>query len=962
MRLAALMLLVNLLTLGLTYEVNAQDRGVRIDLPQTTIQLVASSKTGVVATLDTERRSVVLYPKISSARSLDGAIVVPLDAKPLAMCYKPTKSGGLFIIADDRRTISVIEDPTGKMVGSFKVAADLVDVATSSMPESPQIFYTCLEPSRGPGRASSKIGWGDVNIVKDGGFFEVAGTFDDRFYIEASSDGRVLYLLKDSSSIAVIALAVDASERKRLFRVYQEFRSSYPQPYVPLQAASATAVGSELRSINLDLKIRDLPGPAICAMNSNAIIFCTGANRSNIVAASLNTSKRLAELALPGGRENETLNLPLRRVKRWGFVDEINQNLLLHLPAAAVVIPLKAFQLPQQPFISVKLEGTKTVLQPDEPWTGSLIKSDKNLKIDLIKAPSGLSLKDDKLTWKPTGADIGVAEFQVRLTLADITLDQPIQLLVRQPGFQLPFWVQDFAITPDATKVLLLESEGEGAEAAQERFSSRIAVVDLTTGSSVLDKRLDFKVRTVTASNNTAYLGGENNTLYAIEFQKPDDVQKVFTPERIVDIAVAGNRLYVATFLRQSEGGLLAYRLPKLDRIEQPELGPVSTASSRRNGMPVDVGEGWNVGEAVMSWDFSRVVMLFSVPGIPRIYLRNPATYDMRSASRWGAFNDGGILRRAERELARPGLRGSATFLVDLPAAVFVSANENYVKQRPTVRVELIVVDLIDGREEQIGLLNEPVGYKRGTYTMANYRQKSDVVSLSGKIVVVTGDRLFVIPTKALQKEHYKEPVHFVQEQTSLLLPGEGVSKIAYRAKGGTKPYRFSLEEEIQGVELNAETGELKVNFLEMLTGPRLDALLNQRSTKTPAGAAPDRVPVNVAEKQSDLVEKWTGSKPRGVPIAFYMGVRVKDAQQQEARLEHAVVVDIPQATLQTRLEQRINERMLGEAQPGSNDSGDIALLRKRVRELELENARLKAQVDLLKELRQGGPTTRPDR
>src|SRR4051812_17053560 len=73
-----------------------------VDLPDTISQLVVSPTSGVVAARDDDK--VVLYPKLSSARSVDVQIAVPMAGRAVAVCHKPTKSGGIFILADDQRT------------------------------------------------------------------------------------------------------------------------------------------------------------------------------------------------------------------------------------------------------------------------------------------------------------------------------------------------------------------------------------------------------------------------------------------------------------------------------------------------------------------------------------------------------------------------------------------------------------------------------------------------------------------------------------------------------------------------------------------------------------------------------------------------------------------------------------------------------------------------------------------
>ena len=107
------------------------------------------------------------------------------------------------------------------------------------------------------------------------------------------------------------------------------------------------------------------------------------------------------------------------------------------------------------------------------------------------------------------------------------------------------------------------------------------------------------------------------------------------------------------------------------------------------------------------------------------------------------------------------------------------------------------------------------------------------------------------------------------------------------------------------------------------------------------------------------------------IAILLRVGVRVRDSNQQEAVLDHSLLIDVPAEVFQKVLDERnrqyqarIQQRQQPIAQraaPATNPA-DIAALSKRVRELELENERLRAQVELLKEIQRNGPATRPSK
>src|SRR5687767_11063650 len=76
-----------------------------VELPEGVTRLAVSPTSGWTAAMDERGKTVLLYSKLTSAGTLDGEIKLPVDGKPMAICHKPTKDGGVFAAADDQRTI-----------------------------------------------------------------------------------------------------------------------------------------------------------------------------------------------------------------------------------------------------------------------------------------------------------------------------------------------------------------------------------------------------------------------------------------------------------------------------------------------------------------------------------------------------------------------------------------------------------------------------------------------------------------------------------------------------------------------------------------------------------------------------------------------------------------------------------------------------------------------------------------
>jgi hypothetical protein len=257
------------------------------------------------------------------------------------------------------------------------------------------------------------------------------------------------------------------------------------------------------------------------------------------------------------------------------------------------------------------------------------------------------------------------------------------------------------------------------------------------------------------------------------------------------------------------------------------------------------------------------------------------------------------------------------------------------------------------------------------------------VTSLPGKIIAIVNDRVFVIPSKLLTTERYAVPLHFEPQQSLITVSGNETSKITYKLRGGMKDFRYSLIQQTPGLDINPKTGEVTIDAQKLISGQEVNGLMDQLSqlvpVETPKYGGILVHPPELAEraaKVGEVVKRLLGKMPTGVPLLLRIGVRVRDSNQQEAVLEHSVVIDMPAETFQklsderaAQIQRNVQQRQQSDQQrrqaaaqrvAATTNPVDVAALSKRVAELEAENARLKAQVEVLKEIHRGGPTTRP--
>jgi hypothetical protein len=130
---------------------------------------------------------------------------------------------------------------------------------------------------------------------------------------------------------------------------------------------------------------------------------------------------------------------------------------------------------------------------------------------------------------------------------------------------------------------------------------------------------------------------------------------------------------------------------------------------------------------------------------------------------------------------------------------------------------------------------------------------------------------------------------------------------------------------------------------------------------------SPDEIVEAYRTQSGDIFAEFTGQTPTGLPVALAIGVTVFDSEQQQAQLCHLVLLDIdptlvaaktgapgavrrapvarknPGAQVEPQRQQQPPDLQV-EAAPDSSD--DIASLKRRIAELEKENAKLRKPAD----------------
>jgi len=260
--------------------------------------------------------------------------------------------------------------------------------------------------------------------------------------------------------------------------------------------------------------------------------------------------------------------------------------------------------LPDEPLIAVRLDGS-TDLFANEPWKARLVGLSRDVKISPREMPAGMKLEGIVLSWTPGSNDVGPARIKLTLSGNGFTSEQQLDLVVRRPFIQLPFKVASYSIAPDGKRLVAI-----GAIVRDPRQDANrgwnVAAVDLSDSRVLFVKELDFRPSAIEASNDMIFLAAQTaDALYWLNIDKPQEISKVFTDGTIRELVVAGERLYVTLNRRVgTRNNLVVYALPKLVPMPEGISREFSIPNMQMSALPIDVGNGWRLSEAVWSRDF----------------------------------------------------------------------------------------------------------------------------------------------------------------------------------------------------------------------------------------------------------------------------------------------------------------------------------------------------------------------
>ncbi|MEM6551318.1 MAG: hypothetical protein AAF750_04235 [Planctomycetota bacterium] len=911
--------------------------------------------------------------------------------------YKPLVGGGRFVAAfKDSRELQVF-DALGKPLPPIVLPETVGRVGALAAPSSSDVPWV-MAAVVGDRRAGLLLVDVDKRQVEASywangslGIDLLSHSRDNAIDLHASADGRYLYSRRFGVSptgmrvVGVWRSSDGSLSVEQLVSEHMSVTAYVPGPFGQSFIANNTRYHADGQKH---------PGPhfsqrIIAAAPSAGVVFALGRRQDLSVldeqSGAVQATYQMIAKAPPG-----VLLPKLRAVSHISaaVVNEAAGLLVFSTHDQLRIIRLADLGLRRRALTGLSLANGPNALVVGEPWSFKL-QVPAGHRVTLDDPPTGLALNGNRLDWIP-GMD-QTNQHVIRLRVQSPTAEpEQYRLLVRVAlrSVRHGLDVLRHAASADGRWLALLGTPRRYTRNAGDTL--QLAVVDLQSLNVVAQTTLNERQAAIAIAivgNRLFVASGQHVSLDAYNLQTLKPEAQVFLPEVATDLFALGDRLVAAH--RQAVPTVL--RASDLKPVDEPAPDATQGRARQQRSLftpgperPVVHGDktAWHgfvyqQGRPVLALGRAMTHLNDLAGRRSTPNFRGPAPHT--PASPWGVTLSGDSLITGGTQRIGTTSSSLGVVLHDHPLAVTVtnSVHQHHHRRGRAEPTRLELYDLVSARVvRQIPLRPASLSPQRSYPPVL----RDGLLRVGPYLVVIDQEAVFRLRVQDVVAPA-QPPLHITCEQP-LVIASAANNTLRYAVNGGEQPVSLRLLHPAPGLSLDASTGVVTMDH---------DALLRQGQERLGRQLGIDRVKLAALRltgppSRDQLRQAWTGrlqqqlapmrqGLPRelapikGLPASVTVTLEARDARQRVATFEHTVFLDLPTDRVVGALVEQGVARGLEEARQAAaapagptppTPSGDSAL-RRRVMELERENLRLRAQVDLLRSMLEGrAPATQP--
>jgi len=943
-----------------------------------------AADTGNMVAINELEKTLALYPA-SFLGGTSQRVVGPIhrEAAPLAVVYKRVADECYFVTLSEDGALHVLGAASLRQVHHVTVRGASPPLFASPNPDDPFVFFASEST---PGLYCLRLPDGkpqSVDFVVNGRNVR-PGPWQFTF----SADARRLYGLRRDGHHAAgwcVRQSQDLSEAPR----FPEFRSRSIKSQACGRVPNAYGLRTfldraicdaslEKRYGELDFSARlvfgDLPVVVGLHMAANRPFQPSGIAALHhelvLAAASVNSGRTFGTLRLPR-KVGQRFDLPAGsrsgtrvRIEQWTWMaDPAHRRVVLARGDEALMVPLNALKIKKEPVLLAHMEPHPVALvgRTNEFPVRPL---DPACTVRLVEGPEGMSVRGGMVRWKPQAGRPGPVTVTVEVAKGGASARHTFEPELVYPHVALPFYAAHMSVSRagDYAVVWSVVRAPSRSSAGGQQYQTHLAVVDIARQRVAASRTVEGRVGAATVNRNGVYVAIDPvdriQWLRLSDLTEKDHLATPSQPRRLVSLA--GDRLWVDLakghcLVLETRQGLRPAQAALT--LKPPEGTTRHTRHRSGGGTGTWIHDQFYVGNGLYEPTGARARFLVRLkpdafPG-SRNRDRGPANWG-RTAGTALANIMGATVGTLNQPVARP-------LVLEGPPVVVACHEEarSATDDRHGPKLYALYLGAFElGSARRIGrtFLQE----SRRSFARTDGIPR--IEALGRRVFVLAGERLFVhvLTDETLAKA--APPLHIPWPgKPRLYVDPAKKTVLPHSVEGGEAPIRFSLAgNPPPGVSVAAKTGTVTIDPAacrkHCLGQMREHATLRLRDARDTL-PEPDALFESVTQYMRDRVAKALGEQPAGTPFVVPIRLRATDRRGEVAALSYDLVLLVPDADAKaavTALLPFAGGPSVPELAPGEAISGKQAQqLLNRLRRLEKENAELKAQVNILKEMLQ---------
>jgi hypothetical protein len=228
------------------------------------------------------------------------------------------------------------------------------------------------------------------------------------------------------------------------------------------------------------------------------------------------------------------------------------------------------------------------------------------------------------------------------------------------------------------------------------------------------------------------------------------------------------------------------------------------------------------------------------------------------------------------------------------------------------------------------------------TSSSHSFGEATKMLAAPDAVVVLSENKLFRQSFADLNDEDFPPPFMIQPTQQSKVVPADKEAHLSHRLVGGKEPYTAALMTSLPGLEIDTKTATVTMDGPALAKQAREMLLATHFAhVKSPDPNHIQQVCRETSLPWFDEYTKLTGQKPKGLPVAIPVSLRVVDEMAQTTSISYYVLIEIPANEVLDELK----EKALEVAKEKARREKELAEAR-ALREKQMEEARARAEAE----------------